>query len=352
MIRLRVTYKGRTRPTRRGSSMKLLHIAVVLPCLALSSQAGSLVPSQVDARARWIGHVDVQAFHDSQIYGLMLEADEHKQIELGLSHLFTTEGIDLFRDVRGATAYGLGAGDKEGVVLIDTTAGAEPALARWYEKLAAKPVEIGGQLCMQWGDEGRPAYSCLRTAPDTGERLLVVSHSRDGIEQALDVLAGERPSLASQPSAALPVDVASGTIAFFAAEGIVDQLHGVEGAGPHSAVARLAQGVRMELGEVGGRVFVDLRLKTGQDEDAIKLQQIVQGLMALVSFVGDEPEVQSTLARWLGAVQVTRADSTLRLRFDYDLRTMIREARVLEEIEREKRLEVETDGTGVRIKVK
>jgi hypothetical protein len=47
--------------------------------------------------------------------------------------------------------------------------------------------------------------------------------------------------------------------------------------------------------------------------------------------------VQATLGRWIRGVQVTRTERTLRLSFSYDLPTMIREARVLGELERERR---------------
>jgi hypothetical protein len=335
--------------------MKLLHTLVLLPFLAATALAGGLDPARVDAQARWVGHFDLQRFHDSQVWQAMLQADEKNEIELGLSHLFTTQGIDLFRDVHDATIYGTVADDEQAVALFSTNAGAEPAIARWYEKVAARPVEVGGVLCMEWGEEARPAISCLRVKPDSEERLLVVSHSRTGMAQALDVLAGSRASLASQPSTEISTTLAPGTFAFFAATDI-ERIHGMGTGsprtqhdlhgheidiglhhGPHSAIARLAQGLRFEMGEEGGRIFFDAHVKTAGEEDARKLQDIVQGLMALASFMGDEPEVQATLGRWIRGVQVTRTERTLRLSFSYDLPTMIREARVLGELERERR---------------
>jgi hypothetical protein len=340
--------------------MKLLHAALLLPLLATNLQAGGLVPAQIDAKARWIGHVDLQAFHDSQVWRAMLEADEKKEIEQGLSELFTTQGIDLFRDVRGATVYGAGIDDKDAVALIATTESAEPALARWREELKAKPIEIAGHACMQWHEGEEAAFSFLRSKPDSTDRLLVISHTRDGLSRALEVLEGQRASYATQPSAEISTTLAPGTFAFFAANGIFDQttgmgssevkvrqgageskeLHiGIGGDGPQSAIARLAQGVRVELGETGGRISLDVHVKTARDEDAVKLQKIVQGLMALASFAADEPDVGATLARWIEAVQVTRVDRTLGLSFAYDLKTLINEGRAIDAIEREKREE-------------
>ncbi len=337
--------------------MKLILIAVSVPLLAAGVQAGGLLPAQVDAQARWIGHVDLQAFHDSQIYQSLLEADEEHNIEKGLGELFTTQGIDLFRDLRGVTAYGTGPADDDAVALIDTTSNAEPALARWRDQLHATAVDIGGRACMQWMEGGKTSFSCLRSNPDKIDRLLVVSHSRDGLEHALDVLDGKRTNCAKEAPAELSLTMQPGTLVFFAASGIFDQANGlglgkvdlrhgghgkhelkvgVSADGPESVIARLAQGVRLEFGETGGHLFTVVQLHTQREEDAKKLQQIVQGLMALASFATEEPDVGATLGRWLGAVQMTRQDQTLRLSFDYDLKTLIREARALQALDHEK----------------
>jgi hypothetical protein len=338
--------------------MKLFPIAVSIPLLAAGVHAGGLVTAQVDSQARWIGHVDLQAFHESQIYQSLLEADEEHNIEKGLSDLFTTQGIDLFRDVRGVTAYGTGPADSDAVALIDTTANAEPALARWRDQLHATPLDIGGRACMQWKENGETSFSCLRAKPDTTDRLLVVSHSHEGLEHALDVLDGKRPSCTTQAPAEITLTMQPGTMVFFAASGIFDQANGlglgkvgvkhdahgkndlqvaVSASGPESVIGRLAQGVRVEFGETGGRMFTTVQLRTQREEDAQKLQQIVQGLMALASFATEEPDVGATLGRWLAAVQITRQEQTLRLSFDYDLKTLIRELRALEALDKEKK---------------
>ncbi len=337
--------------------MKLFATALSLTVLAAGARAGGLVPTQIDSTAKWMGHIDLQAFHESRVYQAMLDADQNKDIERGLSELFNTSGIDLFRDVRALTVYGSAPDDKSGVALISTTASVEPALATWRDKLHATPIVIGGQPCFEWKDND-VSFSCMRATPDSTDRLLVISHSQDGLAHALEVLDGKRASLATQPSPELSTTLKPGTFAFLAATGIFDQTQGLGAAsvgvhkdkgghgsvdisaggdGPESVIARLAQGLRVELGENSGQIFVDVHVRTAHEEDATKLQQIVQGLMALASFATEEPDVGATLGRWLKAVQLTRRDSTLELSFSYDLATLIREARALEAIENEKR---------------
>lgn len=318
--------------------MKLLAPLLLFPLLATNVQAGGLLPSQVDARARWIAHVDLESFHKTQLYQALLDADEEGGIQRGLNELLETEGIDLFRDVRGATLYGTGPKDEGAVALIATTASAEPALERWQKKLGAKSLDVAGHACLEWKDGDEAGYSFLRTGSTT-DRLLVVSKSKEALASALDVLEDRRPSLAKQPSAELSTTLAPGSFAFLAAAGLFDQIEGLTETGPESTVARLAQGVRVELGEHDGRFFFDARLKTKRDEDAIRVQQILQGLLALVSLAGDEPEVGATITRWSKALELTRQAQTLQLHFEYDLKLFIQEARALDAIDKEKKAE-------------
>jgi hypothetical protein len=111
---------------------------------------------------------------------------------------------------------------------------------------------------------------------------------------------------------------------------VFDQIKDLEGDEPQSRVARMTDGVRLEVGEVGGRLFFDARLRTKQAKDALQVQQILQGLMALASFVGNEPEVGMTLGRWIKAVSIESSDRTVTVRFEYDLKTLIAEMRALE----------------------
>jgi hypothetical protein len=219
------------------------------------------------------------------------------------------------------------------VCVIDTVASMEPNLARWQEKDHAKSIDIGGRACIQWHEGSEVSYSFMRTTADPASRQLVFSRSKEGLTSALDVLEGKRASLATQPAADLGTTTAPGTFAFFVASGVFDQVKELQGEGPQSKVARMADGVRLEIGEIGGRIFVDARLRTKKPEDALQVQQILQGLMALASFAGDEPEVGTTLGRWIKAVQIERADRTVQVRFEYDLKTLIREMRALEALQ-------------------
>jgi hypothetical protein len=315
--------------------MKLLAPLVLFPLFAANVHAGGIVPSQIDARARWVAHVDIEGFSKTSLYQSLLEADTEKEIEQGLSELLATEGIDLFRDVRGATVYGIGPDEASAIALIATTAAAEPMLARWQEETGAKPIDVAGHACLSWGKDDETAYSFLRVTPDSKDRLLVVSKSKDALAQALEVIEGKRVNLAKQPSEALDMKCSSGTFAFVAATGIFDEIQGLGEIGPQSAVARMAKSVRVEVGEHDGRFSFDARLTTERDEDAVKVQQIAQGLLALVSLASEEPEVGDTLGRWMKALQLTRDQKTIRLHFEYDLKLLIQEARHLEDLDKD-----------------
>jgi hypothetical protein len=47
--------------------MKLVAPLLLFPLFAATVHAGGIVPSQIDARARWIAHVDIEGFSDCSI---------------------------------------------------------------------------------------------------------------------------------------------------------------------------------------------------------------------------------------------------------------------------------------------
>lgn len=309
--------------------MKRLLPLLVVPFLSVNLQAGGLVAAQVDARARWVAHIDLEALHASQLYQAILEADEGQGIQAALNQLVETEGVDLFRDVRGATLYGSDADDENAVALLATSTTAEAVIARWEEKIKAQPIDIGGRACRMWSDGDESGYAFLRATPTSTDRLLVMSKSKDALAQALDVLDGKLTSLAKKPSADITGITRPGTIVSLSATEILETIPGLSEAGPDSTIAKMAQGLRVEFGEFDGRFFLDVNVRTERAEDAMRIQQILQGLTALASFAAEDPTTGATIGRWLKALDLSSDGPNMRVRFEYDLKLLIQEARAL-----------------------
>ena len=84
---------------------------------------------------------------------------------------------------------------------------------------------------------------------------------------------------------------------------------------PVSAVAKLAKTMALDVGEVRGELFAHVALDTRKPEDAQRIQQVLQGAVALVALMGDEEhaETRTRLQHLLEALHLsvsnTRVDS-------------------------------------------
>jgi hypothetical protein len=314
--------------------MKLLTALIAIPLLSLPARAGGIDRTQVDAQAKWVAHLDIEAFRSTQLFLEIKAADKEGEIEKGLAKVASEHGIQLFDDVFSVTAYGTALGDEHGVVIVQANAHVEAALAQWQQKSGATAMRIGERDCIQWGEHG--GFSCLRVT--TGERRVVVlAKSQADLGQALDVLDKQRPALDSQPQSELFAAPAAGTFAFVAASGILEEFAGAHGHDVQqvSAMARLAKGLRLELGESSGSLFLDLRLRTEKPEDAQRIQKIADGLLALPGLLQGDSEVGEVLERLTQAIRVEALNEVAHLRFQYGAHALFSELQKLQALERE-----------------
>ena len=314
--------------------MTLLNALIALPllsCPAAPVASPGIDRAQVDASAKWVAHFDVEAFRSTQLFQEIKAADKEGELDKALSEVAEQHGIQLLDDVFSVTAYGTALGEEHGVVLVQGNAHVEAALAAAQEKHGAKSLRIRERDCVQWGAGAEDGFSWL--SPGTGDRRQVVlSKTQADLEQALDVLDKKRPALDTQPQSDLYAPLAAGSFAFVAATGILEEL-----AGPHghdikqmSAAARLAKGLRIELGETSGNVYLDLRLRTEKPEDAQRIQKIFDGLLALPGLMhGADTEAGEVIDRLTQAIKVEALNEIAHVRFQYAAKALFGEIQKL-----------------------
>ena len=311
--------------------MKLLTALIALPLLSLPVLAGGIDRTQVDAQAKWVAHLDIEGFRSTQLFKEIQAADKEGEIEKGLARIASEHGIQLFEDVYSVTAYGTALGEEHGVVIVRTNAHAEAALAAAQLKAGAKTLRVGERDCIQWGEGGDAGFSFLRAG--TGElREVVFAKSQADLGAALEVLDKKRPALDTLPRSDLFPEPAVGTFAYVAASGILDELAGPSGHNVQqvSAMARLAKGVRLEIGEVGGGMFLDLRLRTDKPEDAKRIQRIFDGLLALPGLMHNDTEGSEVIDRLTQAINVESINEFAHLRFQYGTHALFSEIQALQ----------------------
>ncbi|MBK7643569.1 MAG: hypothetical protein IPJ19_11085 [Planctomycetes bacterium] len=314
--------------------MMLLSTLIALPLLACPPAAGGFDRAQIDAQAKWVAHLDLEAFQATQLFQQVKAADKEGELDRGLAELAQQRGLDLFGDVFSLTVYGTDAGKENGVVIVQGSDKLDAAVAKLRDEQGGRTLQIAGHDCLQWGKgEHADGFSSLSSLSGTQRRQLVLAKSQVDLEHALAVLDKQRPSLDAAPQSDLYAAPAAGTFAFAAASGILDEIAGTHGheVQQFSAAARLTKGVRFELGENSGSLFADLSLRTERPEDALKLKKIFDGLLVLPGLVMGDTEAGESIERLTQAVHIEALNQLVHLHFQYGAAALFAEFQALKD---------------------
>lgn len=264
--------------------------------------ADTFDPDKVSADAKWAIHLDVERMISSRIGEhfkdmLGMECD-FKEVEVFGDML----GFDPFEDVHGVTLYGESFDEEEGVVLVKGRFDKEKVL----DLMDEEDVDF---------DEFDYEDVTIYTVTDGGDRfyfcfykhgMALFSNSKKLMKEALDVLEGERESLAETGKLKGMRSLPEGTFFAMAAQGF-DGILGLDDE-PGAAVLQKAESVHLAAGELEGDNFVKATLVTSDKETAKQVHDVVRGLIALGSMLeleNQEPELRE-IAKFLRTVKISQ----------------------------------------------
>lgn len=314
--------------------MKKLPIALALlvfaslGAFAPYATAGALDKSRVPADARWVAHVDVDLLTHSALYSAF-EKEAHVKADVDLDEFRMATGLDPLHDVASLTVYCAGKTAAETVVLLSGTDKLDGALAHLQKLEGYHSEQAGARTLHTWGNGGDAWYGFLEHREASAERLVVLAKHKEDLLRAIAVVEGTSASLSNAHSASIQASPAPGTILFAAAGDRFSELGQFGGA---SAVSKLARGLVLEIGEDRGQLFGNLAIETRTAEDAQKIQQVLQGTVALVGLMGDDVDrdTRSRLQRMVGALRIDSAGTRATASFRYDIKTLIEDLRALD----------------------
>jgi len=261
--------------------------ALVLAACCSTAVGGALKVEQVAGDARWVAHVDVAAMLKSGLAQFILQEAEKKDSFLeGIAKFREVFGFDPLSDVRSLTLYGKEIGDKAGVVILDATVNPEKILALLAANETYRSREYGDYVLHQWTDQpkagaggdapaGEPKthYGCFYD-----EKIILVASTIELLKGAIDVLNGKRDSLANSEGLKILPKPAAGAFALAAAEGLKVP---PDAKPQQAALMRHVRDVAVQAGETEGSTFVNITALTETAQRAVKLRQVIQGLVAL-----------------------------------------------------------------------
>ena len=261
---------------------------------------GTIPSSIVPETASWVVHLDMEKFVATGLYGYL---EKDGKFEIKSRDLDRWFKMDIPKDVKSITVFGLGPGDEQIVF----------AVAGKFDK--------AGIIAMVEADKDHQktaygAYTLYSSGSDEygafiNDNLLVFSEGRAVIEKVLDTAGGKAKNFAATPLSASLKDVPAG--AFLS--GVLPDLSGLGKEFGQSKVLDKASGLFFLAQEKKESLLVRLQVTAESPESAKNMADVVQGLIAMGRLGGNEGDM-AKIASLLDGLQVKLEGKVLRLDFE------------------------------------
>ena len=273
-------------------AMKKMTLMLISAVLIFSSSVwGSpLNRAHVPAEAKWLLHVDFDAFGDSEMWGLIsqeISEKDQKKID-AVANLF---GTDPTKDIYGATIYGEDSQEENAVVMIYGRFDKAKLLSLLVLNEAYDESEYNGQKLYHWLDEKDNKHKVGTFAKDD---LVVISQSEETVWTTVDLLAGESNSLADQEDAPLAklVEAPENSFVVMAADGLAELNKNKD----HIEILQNSQMMAAIVGEDNGDMYLHVDLTAETNEAAMQIEQVLGGIKAFIALKNtNEPDIMSLL---------------------------------------------------------
>jgi hypothetical protein len=297
--------------------MKKLLLAALLAVVA-PSDASDLDVKLVPANAKWVLHLDAEAFRKSKLGAMMVNDVLEPKVEQAEKDLKSNLNFS-FKKISSLTAYGarIGEGaDREGALIMRTTTDIKPDLEKLVALNAVSGAEDGvSKLTANGVDLYKLGVDLFAT--QARSNLWVLSKSKSVLELAREVASGKAPGGLPGKMTAYPASTNSFfflALAETASEGLPAQ----------AALFKKAEGARIVLGERGERLFLELALKSSNAEIRTQLQKAIEGLIAFVSLAKADDKDLVSLA---GSAAVDSDDKFVSVSLTFPVQRAIQKVR-------------------------
>jgi hypothetical protein len=253
--------------------MKMLYLAAALAAV-VATRADALKQNLVPANARWVLHLDGEAFRKSRIGAMIVE----DKCESKVRQIKRDTQLDLdfsFNKITGVTAFGPVVGEHDtAVLLIQTTADVRGD----FEKLIGFKEKSGnGQPPIsRINANGVEVYKIhdVLNAVQAGDKTWLLGKNLESVQAAREVALGKAESL--KDPAVLNYPAVNNSFFFVA---LADTGSAGNRLPAQAKILQKADGGRLAIGESDGKILFNLALRTKADAVA-EMQQIAQGLIA------------------------------------------------------------------------
>jgi hypothetical protein len=248
--------------------------------------AGPIDQTKIAADAKWVVHLDFEALRKSKLGSHLITGLLQPKIEQNDFIKKANLSINM-TNISSLTAYGPQfENDGEGVLLLSTTADVKKDMDTLVGMASLSGNEQKDVTMVQ--QKPFPLYNVkddVFIAP-LGGNTVILAKSREQIDHAREIAGGKGESLAKAQSFKDYPDAANAFLLVMA-KGFNESAK----IPPQAQVLRETEGGRLAIGEKEQNLFLNLMFKGKDEESSTKIQQVLQGIVALVSMSQQNKDV-------------------------------------------------------------
>jgi len=275
-------------------------LAAIALFLAVPAFSGAIPSSIVPETAKWVVHLDMEKFVATGLYGYM---EKDGKFEIKSRDIDRWFKMDIPKDIKGVTVFGLGPDDKQIVFAVAGKFDKAAILAKIEAEKDHQKTPYGAYTLYSMDGEESGAF--------INDGLIVFSEGREAIQKVLDTAGGKAKNFAGTPLSASLKEVPAG--AFLS--GVLPDLSGLGKEFGQSKVLDKASGLFFLAQEKTDKLLVRLQVTAESPESAKNMADVVQGLIAMGRLGGNEGDM-SQIASLLDGLQVKLEGKVLRLDFE------------------------------------
>lgn len=315
---------------------KFTSIILMVMLLGAMAIGSPLNKSRVSGDANWMLHLDQEALYSSTLGKLILKELEAQGANEKLAGFKTAFSFNPIEDIKSVTIYGQGQDKKKAVAIFRASYDQAVLTSLVNMNPQYEVVNHGKHIIHSWVDEknteGERVYGAFY-----GNDTVVMSVGKDALVHSLDVMDGKAESLKDLYLYDLDdfQDENEGVFIIAAAKDVQQATKGIEQAAVLNQTNRFA----VAIGEDDSTAYINMVLEAKTAEDAMKIQQFAQGMLALVSLQASE--AMPELGKVASAFKITTNDRELRLHFAWDSKDLMAIAKKAAELDKNKKVSLD-----------
>jgi hypothetical protein len=263
-------------------------IAILIAFLvSVEAKPESLKKSFVPADVDWMIHVDVDKFKTTRLHSYLMENEKISKVKQLNAEVGEKLKVDFFNDIAGVTVFGKGEGEENAVVCINGKFDRAHILGLLEAEGKYKEIKHGNFTIYNWDKDEFGTFA-------SGD-LILLSPNGEAIKNALDVISGKKESVASSSRFAELADIPSDAYLSATVNDLASKLMGSD----KPVMLKKIKSAVVSARESNDNFAFNIAVTAAAPEDAEKMEQAINGILALVSLQMAEKETELNFAESL-----------------------------------------------------